>query len=206
MHSVLFYTMLNLWVTAAIIMESTTFRDSMWCSPLDVHWHTSKHWWTTWFHITDNSTVLHYTAVRIFVCTQAEVLAAPPIKWGQPALHVCFMGALSRKLTVNVIYYNVIHISLVGLDDQLCGTRGPPPLPKKSCHIKRFMQSRKVLECFPAMYLENAWVRLLKVTADRTEIIQWLRLALSDGPNRVGVSHPVTWVHKQIQFLKCCTL
>jgi hypothetical protein len=32
---------------------------------------------------------------------------------------------------------------------------------------------------------------------------EWLRLALSKGPNRVDVS-PLTWGRKQIQFLKRC--
>jgi hypothetical protein len=31
---------------------------------------------------------------------------------------------------------------------------------------------------------------------------QWLKLDLSKGPNRVGVSHLLTWWRKQIQFLK----
>jgi hypothetical protein len=35
---------------------------------------------------------------------------------------------------------------------------------------------------------------------------QWLRLALSNGPNGVGVSHPFTWRRKQIQFPKRCPL
>jgi hypothetical protein len=32
--------------------------------------------------------------------------------------------------------------------------------------------------------------------------VQWLRLALSNGTNRVGVYHPLTWGRKQIQFPK----
>jgi hypothetical protein len=31
-------------------------------------------------------------------------------------------------------------------------------------------------------------------------MVQWLKLALSNGPNRVGVCHPLTWGRKQIQF------
>jgi cytochrome b561 len=34
-------------------------------------------------------------------------------------------------------------------------------------------------------------------------LIQWLRLALSKGPNKVGFSLPLTWRRKQIQFPKC---
>jgi hypothetical protein len=39
-----------------------------------------------------------------------------------------------------------------------------------------------------------------------TEVVQWLRLALSNGPPRVGVSHPLTRGRKRIQFLKRCVL
>jgi hypothetical protein len=39
-----------------------------------------------------------------------------------------------------------------------------------------------------------------------TEVVQWLRLALSNGPNRVGVSHPHIWIRKQIQFPWRCVL
>jgi hypothetical protein len=35
---------------------------------------------------------------------------------------------------------------------------------------------------------------------------RWLRFALSKGPNRVVVSHPLTWGQKQIQFPKCCVM
>jgi hypothetical protein len=36
--------------------------------------------------------------------------------------------------------------------------------------------------------------------------VQWLRLALCKGPNWVGVSCPLTWRRKQIQFPKRCVL
>jgi hypothetical protein len=35
---------------------------------------------------------------------------------------------------------------------------------------------------------------------------QWLRLSLSMGPNRVGVSHPITWGQKQIVSETLCSL
>jgi hypothetical protein len=35
-------------------------------------------------------------------------------------------------------------------------------------------------------------------------IRKWLRVALSNGPNRVGISHPFTWGRKQIQFPTRC--
>jgi hypothetical protein len=38
---------------------------------------------------------------------------------------------------------------------------------------------------------------------NRTQVVQWLRLDLSNGPNRVGVS-PLTWGRKRIQFPKRC--
>jgi hypothetical protein len=37
-------------------------------------------------------------------------------------------------------------------------------------------------------------------------ILQWLGLAVSKGPNRLGVSHPLTSGQKQIRFLKCSVL
>jgi hypothetical protein len=36
--------------------------------------------------------------------------------------------------------------------------------------------------------------------------LQWLRLALSKGPNWLGVFLPLTWGRKQIQFPKRCVL
>jgi hypothetical protein len=35
-----------------------------------------------------------------------------------------------------------------------------------------------------------------------TYVTGWLRLAISNGPNRLGVSCPLTWRRKQIQFPK----
>jgi hypothetical protein len=39
---------------------------------------------------------------------------------------------------------------------------------------------------------------------DTYSVVQWLRLALSKGPNWVGVFSPFTWGRKQIQFPKRC--
>jgi hypothetical protein len=36
--------------------------------------------------------------------------------------------------------------------------------------------------------------------------VQWLRLVLSNGPKRVGVTHPITWGWKLMQFPKRCVL
>jgi hypothetical protein len=36
--------------------------------------------------------------------------------------------------------------------------------------------------------------------------VQCLKLALPNGPNRIGISHPLTWGLKQIQFPKRCVL
>jgi hypothetical protein len=38
------------------------------------------------------------------------------------------------------------------------------------------------------------------------EIVQWLKLGLFNGPNRIDVSHPLTWGRTQIQFAKCFIL
>jgi hypothetical protein len=35
---------------------------------------------------------------------------------------------------------------------------------------------------------------------------RWLRLVLSNGPHTVGVSHPLIWGRKQIQFPKLCVV
>jgi hypothetical protein len=56
-------------------------------------------------------------------------------------------------------------------------------------------------------YFDNLqYSKNICVSETRSVSIQWLRLALSNGPKRVGVYHPLTWGRKQIQFPKRCVL
>jgi hypothetical protein len=60
-------------------------------------------------------------------------------------------------------------------------------------------------------FISIIWYRSLRSAiasqSERFMEVQWLRLALSKGPNWVRVFHsPLTWRRKQIQFPKCCFL
>jgi hypothetical protein len=50
----------------------------------------------------------------------------------------------------------------------------------------------------------QGWVNYRLITLDG--FINHYKLALSNGPNRAGVSCPLTWGRKQIQFPKRCVL
>jgi hypothetical protein len=58
------------------------------------------------------------------------------------------------------------------------------------------------LACQASSLLELLALWTLSIV--RNSLVQWLRLTLSKGPNRVGVSTPLTWGWKQIQFPKRC--
>jgi hypothetical protein len=57
--------------------------------------------------------------------------------------------------------------------------------------------------CLFPSYLPSNWsgLRWLNSCVNLAQVIQWLRSALSKGPNEVGVL-PLTWGQKKIQFSK----
>lgn len=135
------------------------------------------------------------------------------VRLGRSRVNLFCIFASWKQCLGNSLICNILqceYISLVALNDQLCGTRAVAPNIKKNQSHSQSLYSRKhcpsTVECLPVTYLQNARVRLLKVTDNTTEIIQWLRFTLSTGHNRVGVFHTFTWIWKKIQFLRCCVL
>jgi hypothetical protein len=49
---------------------------------------------------------------------------------------------------------------------------------------------------------KNTTFRKLDLFPSSGEDLQWLGLVVSKGPNRLGISRPLTWGRKQIRFLK----
>jgi hypothetical protein len=50
------------------------------------------------------------------------------------------------------------------------------------------------------------WYEVMCIISWNKWEVQWLRLAFSNGPNRIGCLHPLIWGRKQIQFPKLYSL